>query len=252
MASRTTSVLVLLVVLAGLGAPDDADARPKKTTRARRARIASTIDATTTAAYRYGAIEPEACAAELTTRGVSFEREEEPARGVLAPVRLTAPLRGVTFRTDQSEDARATSRWEVADCRLVLALDDLAQILARHGIVEVRHYSMWRPPSKRWPEDKQGTRHAGAMAIDVGRLIDADGVVLDVEDDFHGRIGARTCGKDARPRKNTPAALRLREILCEAVAARLFNVVLTPNHNRAHRNHFHMEVTAGVRWFMVD
>src|SRR3990167_7061088 len=147
MASRTTSGLVLLGVLAGLVAPDDADARPRKTKRARRARIASTIDATTTAAYRYGAIEPEAgvaglttrggavereeapppgasgwgasgpeaCVAELPPRGVSFEREEEPARGVLAPVRLTAPLRGVTFRTDQSEDARATSRWEIGE-----------------------------------------------------------------------------------------------------------------------------------------
>jgi len=27
--------------------------------------------------------------------------------------------------------------------------------------------------------------------------------------------------------------------------------VLTPDFNRAHRNHFHLEVTAGVKWFMV-
>ena len=28
-------------------------------------------------------------------------------------------------------------------------------------------------------------------------------------------------------------------------------VELTPDFNRAHRNHFHLEVTAGVRWFMA-
>lgn len=36
------------------------------------------------------------------------------------------------------------------------------------------------------------------------------------------------------------------------VAARLFTVVLTPNHNRAHKNHFHLDLTAGVKWFIVD
>jgi hypothetical protein len=49
----------------------------------------------------------------------------------------------------------------------------------------------------------------------------------------------------------TPAATELRSILCEAVAQHLFNVVLTPNYNREHHNHFHLEVTAGVKWFLV-
>ncbi|HEY0990404.1 MAG TPA: extensin family protein, partial [Kofleriaceae bacterium] len=63
--------------------------------------------------------------------------------------------------------------------------------------------------------------------------------------------GAKTCGEGAGPHPATDAALALRAILCETVDARLFNVVLTPNYNRPHKNHFHLEVTAGVSWFLV-
>jgi hypothetical protein len=75
--------------------------------------------------------------------------------------------------------------------------------------------------------------------------------VLDVDRDFHGAIGAKTCGEGAGPRRVTPAATRLREILCQAVAQHMFNVVLTPNFNRPHHNHFHLEVTSGVKWFLT-
>jgi hypothetical protein len=205
-------------------------------------------DATDAPAYRYAQLSPAECEAELAARSIEFSREV--ASAVLAPVRLHGPLRGVVFRTDQSDKARPTSLWEVVDCRLVLALDDFAEILNRHGIVEVRHYSMYRPP-KAWSDDKPGTRHTGALAIDAGRFIDQAGTVLDVDHDFHGAIGAKTCGDGAAPRPATPAAIELREILCEAADRRLFNVVLTPNYNRPHKNHFHLEITAGVSWFLV-
>ena len=42
-----------------------------------------------------------------------------------------------------------------------------------------------------------------------------------------------------------------RASVCDAAAAHLFNVELTPNYNWAHRNHFHLEVTPSVTWFMV-
>lgn len=207
-------------------------------------------DATTTAAWKYGVMTQEECEAELTTRAIPFTREPA-SRGVRAPVRITGALHGVEFRTDENEERRKTSPYEVGDCRLVLAMDDFAKILEAHQVVQVRHYSMWRPPAKSWPEDKDGTRHAGALALDAGRFTKADGKTLDVDRDFHGRIGAKTCGDDAKPKPATPDALELRAILCETAAARLFNVMLTPNFNRPHHNHFHLEVTSGVKWFLL-
>jgi hypothetical protein len=210
--------------------------------------ITSPSDAKTTPAVRYAQLSQDDCEAELAVRKIDFTRETGAA--VLAPVRVTGALHGVVFRTDAKDKDRKTSKYEIADCRLVLALDDFAEILSRHDIVEVRHYSMYRPP-RSWPEGKLGSRHDGALAIDAGRFIDKDGAILDVDRDFHGAIGARTCGEGAAPRPATATALTLRAILCEAVDRHLFNVVLTPNYNRPHKNHFHLEVTAGVAWFLV-
>jgi hypothetical protein len=247
-------VLASIVALGGAlaeAAPAKKSSSKKSTARRRSSIAAHTqlpSDAETTPAFRYAQLPADDCYDQLDDRGIDYARET--ADGVLAPVRLGAPLHGVTFRTDGSADARLTTPYEIADCRLVLALDDFAQLLARHDIVEVRHYSIYRPPHA-WPDGKIGKQHVGALSLDAGRFIARDGHVLDVVKDFHGRIGARTCGEGAGPRPATPDALALRSILCEAVDARLFNVVLTPNYNRPHRNHFHLEVMAGVRWFLV-
>jgi len=100
-------------------------------------------------AFHYSSMTQDECVAELKARDIPYA--EETARGVDQPVRLTGPLHGVTFRTDESAAKRESSPYEIADCRLVLALDDFAQILEKHDVVEVRHYSMYRPPGKSLP-----------------------------------------------------------------------------------------------------
>jgi hypothetical protein len=212
-------------------------------------RFETPSDADTMPAVHYGALSVADCEAELGKRGIAFETET--ARGVFAPVRLTSKLHGIEFRTDESEAKDKTSPYEIADCRLVLAMDDFAAILVQHDVVLVRHYSMWRPPPKSWPDDKIGSRHDGALALDAGRFTKSDGTVLDIVKDFHGAIGDKTCGDGAGPHPATDKAKELRSILCDTVTAHLFNVVLTPNFNRPHRNHFHLEVTSGVKWFLV-
>jgi len=223
--------------------------RSRRATTSIGAHTTNPSDADDTPAVRYAQLSQDECEAELDKRNIEYQREDD-SPAVLAPVRLTSTLHGVLFRTDGSAEKRETSPYEIADCRLVLALDDFSQILERHDIVEVRHYSMYRPPHG-WPAGQIGKQHAGALALDAGRFIDKDGKVLDVDHDFHGSIGAKTCGDGAGPRPSTPNGLALRAILCEAVAERIFNVVLTPNYNRPHHNHFHLEVMAGVRWFLV-
>jgi hypothetical protein len=182
----------------------------------------------------------------------------DEARGVLTPIRLAGPLHGVTFATALPPAQRATSPWEILDCRLALALDAFAEQLSRHGIVRVVHYSMYRPPPANWRAKvspsrgpglarPMGTRHLGALAIDAAVFVKQDGTTLDILRDFHGRIGAATCGPSAAPQQPTPEALELRQIVCDAAQARLFQVELTPNYNRPHRNHFHLEVSLEAR-----
>jgi hypothetical protein len=208
-------------------------------------------DPSETPAYRYAQLDRAACEAELGRRGVAFDRVSD-ARGVLAPIRLKGPVNGVTFRTALPPKQRASSPNEVLDCRLVLALGDFASILRAHDVAEVIHMSGWRPPRARaWPAGKLGTRHDGALALDAGWFVKSDGTRLDVEKDFHGRIGAKTCGPGTGPQPATPEALELRAIVCEAAAEHLFQVALTPDYNWPHRNHFHLEVTPKVKWFLV-
>jgi Extensin-like protein C-terminus len=201
-------------------------------------------------AAAYARLDRSECFAELAQRGIPFA-PVDAARGVLAPIRVLGPLHGVTFRTALPDAQRATTPWEIADCRLALSLDDFAAILSSHDVVDVVHFSIYRPPGEGWPVGKIASRHPGALAIDAAQFIKRDGHALVVERDFHGRIGAKTCGAGAGPRVPGADASELRQIVCDTAAAKIFNVELTPDFNWAHRNHLHLEVTAGARWFMV-
>ena len=202
-------------------------------------------------AEAYAQLTPDACIAELGRRHIPFEREA-PKRGVKIPVRLTGKVGGVLYRTDFPDNERASVPWEVFDCRLALSLDDFSETLRAHSVSEVRIFSAWRPPAKSWPMTEWGRRHEGALAVDVRELRKDTGEVLNVLDQFHGRLGADQCtASAAAPVPDSPEARELHEIVCSAVDAHIFNSILTPNYNPAHKNHFHLELTPDVDWFML-
>lgn len=203
-------------------------------------------------AIRYGSMDRGRCLEELHRRGVRFQEVTTRTPGVLAPIRLQGPVNGVVYRTELSPERRATVPWEVFDCRLALALFDFSAILRSHGITEALMFSAWRPPGKNWPDGRMAKRHPGALAIDIKRFRRYDGTLIDIKRDFHGRIGHTTCGESADPpRKATEASYTLRAIVCQAADWRIFNSMLTPNYDKPHEDHLHLEVTAGVKWFLV-
>lgn len=210
-------------------------------------------DVENTAAYRYAQLGSDACYEELEKRELSVRRESEQWPGLSAPVRLTGPLNGVTFRTDIDESERDKSPYELFDCRLVLALHDFTLLLRAQGIHEVVMSSAYRPPPKSADPDAQGKRHAGGLAIDMHRFRHDDGRWFKIDRDFHGRMGASVCGKAASlPQSATEEARLLRRLVCGAAEQRLFQIILTPNYDAAHRNHLHFGLTMGVRWFIVS
>jgi hypothetical protein len=202
-------------------------------------------------AEAYAALEPDACIAELRKRQIPF-LPEAPKPGVKIPVRLTGTVGGVLYRSDFPDSQRATTPWEIFDCRLVLALDDFGETLRAHSIAEVRIFSAWRPPAKGWKADEWGRRHQGALAVDVRELRTDQGQALNVLEDFHGKLGGALCANGAASAARGSAEAReLHEIVCSAAEAHLFNSILTPNYNPAHKNHFHLELTPDVDWFML-
>ncbi len=202
-------------------------------------------------AEAYGQLTPAACLALLDERHIPYSREDAK-RGVKIPVRLTGKVGGVLYRTDFPDRERASVPWEIFDCRLVLSLDDFSQVLRAHSIAEVRMFSAWRPPAKSWPTTEWGRRHQGALAVDVRELRKDNGEVLNVLDHFHGQLGGAQCVPAARPPiPDCPEARELHELVCAAAEAHVFNSILTPNYNPAHKNHFHLELTPDVDWFML-
>jgi hypothetical protein len=248
MRPRLATALALMVLLCPAVSP----AKPAKH-RPKRPRTTEPADFGSAPSAKYGELGKKACLAELKRRKVPFVEVEE-ARGVLAPVRLKGPVGGVTYRTEATAAERAKSPLEIFDCRLVLSLSDFSEILKKHGVEEALLFSAWRPPPKSWPRDKLGTRHPGALAIDLRRLVLApgeDGKQKDlvVERDWTPKRDTPPC--EGAPSPDTAEAKTLRAIFCEANDKRLFTVMLSPNYNKAHENHFHLEVTPQVKWRLV-
>ncbi|HEY8088067.1 MAG TPA: extensin family protein [Polyangiaceae bacterium] len=202
-------------------------------------------------AMRYAAMDGASCEAELTRRGVPFARGE-PTDGVTTPERLRGPLHGVTISTGAPAAVVARSPMEIFDCRLVLALDDFAAMAATRGIVAMQHISAYRSKAAHGCTEKYvGLQHCGALAVDIASFRLADGTSWNVQRDFHGSIGAGTCGPGAFPAAPTAASTGLHALVCDAADRGIFNVMLTPNHNAEHFNHFHVEVTPGAEWMMI-
>src|SRR6185503_11609176 len=171
---------------------------------------------------RYASLGPTECPRELTRRGIEFTPVQR-APGVLIPVRLPKDVGGVVYRTAIGENLRGANPFDVFDCRLVLALHDFSKVLRVHDVDEVLIFSAWRPPGKRWPGGKLGTRHPGGLAIDAYRFGKKLGPGqssrewLDVEKNFHGTLGAQPCGSGAAPPSPATAeAKEIRSIACEA------------------------------------
>ena len=69
--------------------------------------------------------------------------------------------------------------------------------------------------------------------------------------DFHGRIGLGTCASGVGPSPQTKGADELWSFVCDAAGRAIFHVMLTPNWNAEHKNHFHLEITPEANWMMV-
>jgi hypothetical protein len=199
-------------------------------------------DAASTPAVRYSNLERQPCLSALRERGIPFSSAPD-RKTIDTPVMLAGRLHGV-----QLEFARNAQQHDVLDCRLLLALDDLAKIASAQAIAVVRYNSIFRPSRARGRV--QG--HLGGVAIDVTELVKQDGTVLNVRKDFAGNgIGSATCGEQAKPPKPGKAA-ELRGFVCALDQARIFNLLLTPHYNYRHQDHFHIEVRRGIRWFLTQ
>lgn len=192
------------------------------------------------------ALSDRACLRALLRAQVPFERVHHTVVGIALPIRVNGPIAGVRYRASDRTEVH-----ELMDCRLGVALVRFSRMLRHLGIHEVTHYSTYRPAgSSALSHNPIQARHAGGMAIDAAWFMRDDGARFNVERDFHGHLGRIVCGPEARVPHHDAARL-LRTIACDSARRGLFTVILTPNFNYQHRNHFHLEVTRNANWRFV-
>ena len=191
-------------------------------------------------------LEDHACRATLRAHGARFRAYagENQADIRSAGLLLDGPLNGVRF-----EHSGNSPLHSALDCRLALALLAWTPVLREFGVTRIQHMSTFRPNS-RVAGTARASGHARALAIDLRYVEFEDGTRLDVLTDWSSRErGAPPCTHP--PDEPGPSAV-LRQIVCRAVEAELFQVVVSPHHNDAHANHVHLEVRPEVTWRSIQ
>jgi hypothetical protein len=125
------------------------------------------------------------------------------------------------------------------DCRLGVALYLLTRELrTRWDVTALAHYGIYN--YRVIAGTTTLSQHSYATAIDLANFRTAAGVTHSLQNDFTMN-GRPTCP----PRSTTARDRVLKEIACWMYDSRVFNIVLTPNYNADHRDHFHVDLTVG-------
>ncbi|HVY29331.1 MAG TPA: extensin family protein [Polyangiaceae bacterium] len=225
----------------GLAEPDEASADCASYQEP----LPSPVVAKSSHASRWASLTGAQCLAEVSRRKLAVKRWRGTAVGVQTPVRVTGAIGGVRFVTPG-----AKSPYGILDCRLALAFADLAELLRKHDVVEVRIDNMYRPHAH-LPGKKKPSQHSFGLAVDLTRLKLENGQELVVERDFDGAIGEPVCGDGARASLSSEGKA-LRDLICDVARSEIFHHILTPNHDAAHKDHFHLDIARGARSRIIE
>lgn len=185
--------------------------------------------------------EPELsdCHADLAARGVSFEPTVIPVDspsghpnlvcGIDDPVYLLSPVHGVELKYI---DGNVTER-VLAGCEMAHALVDTIDDVAESGVTSLLHIGTYN--CRVISGTSTLSQHAFANAIDIYGFEFDDGRLWTLVDDWEHDTQNFT----------TEAARWLYESGYRWHDQRYWNLILTPNYNSAHDNHFHVDLTPG-------
>jgi hypothetical protein len=160
------------------------------------------------------------CQAELDRRGVDYR---------VAPMAASVSACAVDDPVKVSAAGIAWSQPGIVACRFALTLDDfardaiepLAQRYFGTRVTSLRHYGTYACRTTRTGHE---SLHAQGEAIDIAGFVLADGTIVSVEHDW--RSGG--------------APGRFLHALAREACGR-FSVVLTPDFDRDHFNHIHLD-----------
>jgi hypothetical protein len=162
---------------------------------------------------------PRDCLAELDARRVAYKRAAQP--GIAIGVAIAGRLGGIDY----------TGEPLVIDCSLAVSLDEAGRYLRDLGIARVTVASAYSRRNVRGTN--RPSKHSFGLAVDVSTL-----GALRVDRDYERGLGDDV---DCVGRPQTREAAALKILQCQLVRSGLFHLVLSPDYDDDHRDHFHLE-----------
>jgi hypothetical protein len=183
--------------------------------------------------------DPDDCKERLAALGVDFDpsnRADAHPSGrpeltchVEDPVVLHPPIHGVDFAYyDGTPTPNVT-----AACNMALALVDTVDDVAARGVTKILHYGTYN--CRVISGTSRLSRHAYGDAIDLYGFEFSDGRRYTVQGDF----------EDGDETPETMPGIFLYEAVHRWHDEMLWSIILTPNYNDDHDDHFHVDLTPG-------
>lgn len=173
--------------------------------------------------------DPALCDQVLKTSGLRVSHQADSPADAACPLRNTLRVQGAQVGLSSSF---------LASCPLAVAfalferhsLQPAAQAAFGHAVTRVDHLGSFACRNMYGRAEGRLSQHASANALDIAGFRLADGRSINVLKDWPG--------EDA----NARFLRQVRDRACND-----FNVVLSPDYNAAHRNHFHLDMG---RWWV--
>lgn len=168
----------------------------------------------------------DSCYDELEARQVSFKKAKKS--GIANAVEIAGTLGGV-------EIAGASPL--VIDCSLAVSLDEAGRYMRALGVIKATFSSAYSRRNVRGT--KRPSKHSYGLAIDVSGFTGPDLGTMAVARDYEQGLGDAV---DCVGQPMTQAGAVLKVLQCQLVRSGLFHLVLSPDYDDAHHDHFHLEV----------
>jgi hypothetical protein len=165
------------------------------------------------------------CYSELEARGVSFHKTKRS--GISLAVEITGPLAGIEVRGHDQL---------VIDCSLAVSLTEAARYARALGFQRMGFSSAYSKRNVRGTN--RPSKHSYGLAIDVAEFgSDTLGTVR-IDRDYEQGLGDAV---DCVGTPMTQGGALLKILQCQMVRSGLFHLVLSPDYDDAHHDHFHLE-----------
>lgn len=196
------------------------------------------------------------CYKALAKTGIRFRKRRNPRRrnkhakqqvcSVVGAVHVYPPIHGVDWVDGDNKSVPMFMR-----CELALVLSFASHFFKWKQIKKVMHFGTYH--CKSLQNDKGRTKklsqHGLGRAIDIAAFWDASGAVYSFykhwDHQTRWKKASITDGCGSSSFKHEKARF-LYQIVCEMWQYRLFSVMLTPNFNKRHDDHLHLDL--GDTW----